>query len=190
MPKLWNDTIETHRHSVREATLDATAALVAERGLAAVTMSQIAKDTGIGRATLYKYFPDVEAILVAWHERMIGQHMERIHAAHQKSTGPLSALRVVLETYAHSMQSQRGHALAAHLHTLPHAKNAAGHLQQFVRQLMVEAVKAEAIRSDIPPDELTAFVLGAVSAAADRPSKKSAEHLVELALAGLASRPK
>jgi len=75
MPKLWDETIEAHRRAVRDATLDTAAALVAERGLRAVTMSQIAEETGIGRATLYKYFPDVEAILVAWHERHISAHL-------------------------------------------------------------------------------------------------------------------
>jgi hypothetical protein len=63
VPKLWNETIEAHRAAVREATLDTAAALVAEHGLRSVTMSQIAEQTGIGRATLYKYFPDVEAFL-------------------------------------------------------------------------------------------------------------------------------
>jgi AcrR family transcriptional regulator len=56
MPKLWNETIEAHRREVRDAILDNTAALVAEHGLLSVTMSQIAEETGIGRATLYKYF--------------------------------------------------------------------------------------------------------------------------------------
>src|SRR5439155_608112 len=42
VPKLWNETIEAHRRAVRDATLDTTAALVAEHGLASVTMSQIA----------------------------------------------------------------------------------------------------------------------------------------------------
>ena len=78
MPKLWTETIEEHRRAVRDAALDTTAALVAERGLAAVTMSQIAAATGIGRATLYKYFPDVEAILAAWHERQVAQHLGQL----------------------------------------------------------------------------------------------------------------
>ncbi|MDQ3153275.1 MAG: TetR/AcrR family transcriptional regulator, partial [Actinomycetota bacterium] len=57
MPKLWNETIEAHRRAVIDATLDTTWALVTEHGLLSVTMSQIAEKTGIGRATLYKYFP-------------------------------------------------------------------------------------------------------------------------------------
>ena len=76
MPKLWNETIDAHRRAVRDATLNTTAALVAEHGLLSVTMSQIAEQTGIGRATLYKYFPDVEAILFAWHERQVSGHLE------------------------------------------------------------------------------------------------------------------
>src|SRR6266705_2400829 len=78
VPKLWNETIESHRREVREAILDTTAALVFERGLRAVTMSQIAEQTGIGRATLYKYFPDVDTILVAWHERLVNAHLEQL----------------------------------------------------------------------------------------------------------------
>ena len=65
MPKLWAHTVETHRHEIREAIQDTTLALVAEQGLRSVTMSQIAELTGIGRATLYKYYSDVESILGA-----------------------------------------------------------------------------------------------------------------------------
>jgi Bacterial regulatory proteins, tetR family len=51
VPRLWDATIQgrvAHRAAV---PLDTTAALVAEHGLAAVTMSQIAAEAGIGRAT-------------------------------------------------------------------------------------------------------------------------------------------
>ena len=75
MPKLWNETIAAHRRDVRDAILDSAAALLGEHGLRSVTMSQIAVATGVGRATLYKYFPDIEAILVAWHERHVGCHL-------------------------------------------------------------------------------------------------------------------
>ena len=71
VPRLWTETIEAHRREVRDAILGATSRLVSEHGLLSVTMSQIAEDAGIGRATLYKYFSDVEAILLAWHERQV-----------------------------------------------------------------------------------------------------------------------
>jgi AcrR family transcriptional regulator len=78
-----------HRRSDRDATPDATAELVAEHGPAAVTMSRIATRTGIGRATLDKYFPDVGSILVAWHERQAARHLELLAEAGERGDGPI-----------------------------------------------------------------------------------------------------
>lgn len=44
---------------------EATFALLAERGLAGITMSAIATTAGIARQTLYNHFPDVDSILAA-----------------------------------------------------------------------------------------------------------------------------
>lgn len=44
----------------------------------AVSMSRIADETGIGRATLYKYFPDVETIMTTWHKRQVTQHLQQL----------------------------------------------------------------------------------------------------------------
>src|SRR5215472_19256541 len=96
VPKLWHETIDEHRRAVRDATLDTTAALVAERGLASVTMSQIAEQTGIGRATLYKYFPDVESILAAWHERHVAGHLDHLAQVRDKADGAAERLLAVL----------------------------------------------------------------------------------------------
>src|SRR5216684_6374194 len=97
MPKLWNETIEAHRREVRDATLDTTAALVVKHGLRSVTMSQIAEKTGIGRATLYKYFTDVEAILIAWHERQVTRHLQHLAEVRDRAGDPSDRLEAVLE---------------------------------------------------------------------------------------------
>jgi AcrR family transcriptional regulator len=99
MPKLWTDTVEEHRRAVRDAVLAATAKLVAEQGLTSVTMSGIAAETGIGRATLYKYFPDVETILTAWHERQVASHLQHL-AAVRDQAGSDDRLEAVLTAYA------------------------------------------------------------------------------------------
>src|SRR5262245_2309197 len=85
VPKLWRETIEAHRRDVRDAVIDATARLVTTEGPLAVTMSRIAEESGIGRATLYKYFPDVESILFAWHDRQIGEHLRRLADASESA---------------------------------------------------------------------------------------------------------
>src|SRR5918997_2762564 len=100
MPKLWTETIEAHRRAVRDAILETTAALVAAHGLRSVTMSQIAEQTGIGRATLYKYFPDVAAIVLAWHERQITGHLDYLAEVQDRAGDAGERLEAVLEAYA------------------------------------------------------------------------------------------
>ena len=80
MPKLWTDTVATHREEVRHAVLDAAGKLVTRQGLLAVSMSQVAAAAGIGRATLYKYFADVEEVLAAWHARQVSAHLAALAA--------------------------------------------------------------------------------------------------------------
>src|SRR5262249_36804031 len=124
VPKLWSETIEAHRREVGDAILDTTAALVSKHGLRAVTMSQIAEETGIGRATLYKYYPDVEAILVAWHERLISGHLEQLAALRTAPGDPVRRLEAVLWAYALIRHQHHGTELEALLHRGEHVARA------------------------------------------------------------------
>lgn len=185
VPKLWNDTIEAHRRAVRDATLDTTAALVTAHGLASVTMSRIAKETGIGRATLYKYFPDVQAILVAWHQRHVQRHLEDLAAARDATTGTSKQLDAVLHAYASMARQQPTSELAAILHHTDHVAHAQQHLQAFIGDLLAAGIKAGELRDDVPLDELTQYVLHALTAASTLPSDAAVHRLVEMTLDGL-----
>jgi len=188
VPKLWNDTIDAHRHHVRETILDTTAALVAEHGLLAVTMSQIAEQTGIGRATLYKYFPDVEAILHAWHERQINAHLEQLAQIRDQQSDPAQRLTAVLTAFAQIAQESRGHRdteLAALLHRDERVASAQHHLHGMITRLLAESVMVGQIRADINPAELATFCLHALTAAGNLPSKAAVRRLVEVTLTGL-----
>jgi AcrR family transcriptional regulator len=185
MPKLWNDTVEEHRRAVRNATLDTTAALVMEHGLASVTMSQIAEETGIGRATLYKYFPDVEAILFAWHERQIGSHLEHLAEVRDQAGGARERLKAVLEAYALMSHEHRDSELAALLHRGQHVVRAEVHLRDFIKKLVIEGAKSGELRDDVAPGELASYCLHALSAASSLPSKVAVRRLVSITMAGL-----
>lgn len=188
MPKLWNDTIEAHRREVRDAILEATAALVTGHGLAAVTMSQIAEDTGIGRATLYKYFPDVESILVAWHERHVGGHLEHLRQLATQTGNARGRLGGVLEAYALIMHHRHEPELSALLHREEHVARAERKLHEFIRDLLAEGAKAGEVRRDVAPDELARYCLHALTAAGGLSSKAAVQRLVAVTLAGLQPR--
>ncbi|WP_137994196.1 TetR/AcrR family transcriptional regulator [Streptomyces vilmorinianum] len=186
MPKLWNETIDAHRRAVRDATLETTAALVAEHGLASVTMSQIAKETGIGRATLYKYFPDVESILVAWHERHVGAHLERLAHVRDQADTPGERLAAVLHAYALITHKRpRGSEIAALVHRGEHLAPIQQHLTDLVRDLVTEAAETGDVRTDVSADELAAYCLHALAAAGGLPSEAAVHRLVEVTLSGL-----
>jgi AcrR family transcriptional regulator len=188
MPRLWNETIEEHRREVREAILDTTVALVADHGLLSVTMSRIAEETGIGRATLYKYFPDVEAILRAWHERQIKGHLGYLAEVRDEAGDAGEALAAVLEAYALITHESKGHRdteLAALLHRDEQVMIAERHLRNIIRDLLAEGAKTGHIRNDIHPDELASYCLHALTAASSLPSKAAVRRLVEVTLTGL-----
>jgi len=185
VPRLWNDTIDAHRRAVRDATIDTTAALVAKHGLRAVTMAQIAEETGIGRATLYKYFPDVESILLAWHERQIAAHLEQLAALVHQGGPAAKRLEAVLEAFALIQHQHRDNDLAALLHRGGHVAHAEQHLKGLLRGLIGEAAAAGDIRKDVPPDELATYCLHALTAAGRLASKPAVQRLVKVTLAGL-----
>ncbi len=188
VPKLWTETIETHRREVRDAILDTTAALVAEHGLLSVTMSQIAEETGIGRATLYKYFPDVEAILHAWHQRQIIGHLEYLGEVRDQAGDAGERLEAVLEAYALVSHASRGHHdtdFAAFLHRGEQVARAQHQVHDMIRDLLTEAAETGDVRDDVTPDELASYCVHALGGASRHRSKAAVRRLVTVTLAGL-----
>jgi AcrR family transcriptional regulator len=188
MPKLWTQTIEAHRREVRDAILDTTAALVGENGLRSVTMSQIAEDTGIGRATLYKYFPDVEAILHAWHERQINGHLGYLAEVRNQAADAEERLRAVLEAFALIAHESHGHhdtELAAFLHRDHLVPRAEQKLRHMIRELLTEAAASGNLRDDVAADELASYCMHALAAARSLPSKAAVRRLVAVTMTGL-----
>ncbi len=187
MPRLWNETIEAHRREVREAILDTTAALVAEHGLLSVTMSQIAEQTGIARATLYKYFSDVEEILVAWHERHVAGHLAHLAQLRDRAGSAAERLEAVLEAYALICYQRElhGEELGALLHRDEHVARARRQLIELIQGLLAKAAVAGDVRDDVAPDELASYCLHALTAASILPNEAAIRRLVSVTLAGL-----
>jgi AcrR family transcriptional regulator len=181
--------VETHRQEVREAILDATGSLVQSRGLLAVTMSDIAEATGIGRATLYKYFPDVEMILSAWHQRHVEAHLAELRAIQQRTADPVARLQAVLRRYAEICRKRRRHGdeeLAAVLHRSAKVRKLQRQLLDLISGLVAEAAASGAVRQDVPAEELASYCVHALAAAGNS-STMAIDRLLKLVWTGIAS---
>ena len=188
MPKLWSETIHEHRRTVQDAILDAAWALAAEHGPLAVTMSQIAAHAGIGRATLYKYFPDVEAVLVAGHERHVAAHLEQLRALRDRAGDPAQQLEAVLTAYAliSYHRSRHGTAeLSALVHRGEHVEGVQDALTELFAELLTAAARTGEVRDDVAPAELAVYCLHALGAAGSLSSEDAVRRLVALTLSGL-----
>lgn len=171
---------------MHDATLDAFAAQLAEHGLASVTMSQLAAAAGIGRATLYKYFPDVESVLVAWHERQITRHLHLLEQARDAADGPGARLEAVLSAFAQIQHAHQGSDLpVAMLHRGRHVTEARQQLHVLVSDLITACAASGDIRPGVPAGELASYCLHALSAAGGIPSRAAVRRLVAVTLAGL-----
>jgi AcrR family transcriptional regulator len=105
-------------------------------------------ETGIGRATLYKYFSDVGAILLAWHERHVTIHLAHLTEVRDQAGDTGERLAAVLGAYALIRHEHHDSELAALLHRGEHIARAQRQLTDLIRGMLTEAVESGDVRDD------------------------------------------
>jgi AcrR family transcriptional regulator len=184
------ESVETRRRDMREAILAATAAVVAEHGLPAVTMSRIAAQAGIAQSRLCRYFPDLDAVMRAWHDRQVTNHLGYLEDIGDQSGAVMQRLDAVLRAYAavvHQTHEHRTTDLGMSLHRDEDLGHARRHLRGVVRDLLAEGALGGDIRDDVTPDELADFCLRSLSSAGAHSSSVAVRHLVTATLCRLRS---
>ncbi|QYG94210.1 TetR/AcrR family transcriptional regulator [Iamia sp. SCSIO 61187] len=184
MPRVRTGTIAGHRREVRDAILDASARMVGAGGLHSVTMAGLAQEAGIGRATLYKYFAGVDEVLVAWHERLLEEHVRALRAEVEGQPDPAEQLVRGLRAYTELTAHEPSEAAGA-LHGRGHAQGSADEVESLFTDLIDAAARHGAVRDDVAPRELAVFCIGALGGARHLPSKAAARRLVATVLEGL-----
>lgn len=186
MPLLWHDSVDAHRHAVREAVLDAAGAISTETGPTSLTMSAVAERAGIGRGTLYRYFPDTRELLLAWHERQVRTHLEHLRhvSAHTADAG--EELHAVLEAYASLSAGHGSEHSAAALHTEAHMAGAYNELHTLLRDLLANGARRGQVRGDVDPSDLATYCVRALGSAAEIQSSDAPQIVTALVLSALA----
>ena len=186
--KLWEESIDGHRRAVRDAITEAAWDLAEEHGPLALTMSQVAKAAGIGRATLYKYFTDVESILIAHHAQHVEGHLLALEEL-RGGPGPVGPrLVAVVRAYASICFHRGRHASAdvsALVHRGPGVADAEHRLRDLFAELIAEAAAEALVRTDVSSEELAEYCLHALPAAGQAADLDQVERLVSVVLDGL-----
>jgi AcrR family transcriptional regulator len=187
MSKSWHETVGEHRRDVRTSIIHATWSLVHEKGPLAITMADVAERAGVVRATLYKHFPSVEAILVTAHADRVAEHLTRLETFVEGTPDARLALSGLIDRYA-EIAFQRARKGGPDLHGLlhkggEHEAQEAKLLDLFAR--VIGAAQASgAARSDADASELAAYCVAALAAAGSLP-RSSLPGLTQTVLAGL-----
>src|SRR5205823_5052636 len=126
-----------------------------------------------------------EAILVAWHDRHVTGHLERLAELRDRAGDPAERLEAVLEAYALIQHERHATELKALLHRDEHVAGAQRRLTELIRGLLMEGIEAHHVRDDVAPEELAIYCLHALGAASSLPSKAAVRRLVAVTLAGL-----
>jgi AcrR family transcriptional regulator len=94
---LWHGSLSAHRAQQAEHIAHAAIEVISREGIAGLTMSAVAEEAGISRQTLYKYYPDVDALLLglaSMSEDADAHLAERVAA----EPNPIAGLRVFVTT--------------------------------------------------------------------------------------------
>lgn len=188
MHKRWVESVGTRGRDVREVILDATAAVVAEYGLDAVTMPAIARKAGMAQARLCGYFSDLDAIMRAWHDRQVTNHLAYLEDVTGQSGPVMRRLDAVLRAYAAIVDQTHGHHVTergASLHRDERLVHARRHLHELIRALIAEGAASGDLRDDITPDDLAERCLHNLSTAGGHPATATVRNVVAETLAGL-----
>jgi Transcriptional regulator len=190
------DAAPNWRQKRREAILAAASVLFAQRSYADVQMDEVAKQAGVGKATLYRYFPSKEDLYLESLGRALDELDGRLAAPppaaapREQLTAMVSALIDILAEQLptlkllggdHSNLAEQGRRLlrrrsariAASLRTVLEAGISAGDFRE--------------MDTDITPIVIIGMVRGGIMGAGDRPRDKLERAILDMVLAGTAN---
>jgi AcrR family transcriptional regulator len=197
-PSTWATTVSEHKQRARAAIVEAALGLVAEHGLSAVTMSEIARATGMTRKTLYSYFPDVESVLVDHLEAEVARLREELAAPAAEPLARLARfLHQALATWSESPARPALSDLEAALkpENLARVREIVGGLRDDLHALLRDGAAAGQVRDDLDLDLAADVLLGVLKGArehllrGERPVAEVAEQLERLVVGSVRPAP-
>ena len=165
----------------RARLLEAARAAFAS-GRDAVTLEQIARDSGVGIGTLYRHFPTREALVEALYRKELGDlcaSIDPLLAAYP----PDRALRAWMDGFADYVAAKREMAdalravFATGAVTVSHARE---ELAAAVSAVLTTDVATRTLRDDVRPEDIVALIVGSFTATSLAGGREQLERMFDL----------
>ncbi len=180
-----NDLLRTDAKRNREAILDAARELFADS--TDVPMCEIARRAGVGQATLYRNFPDRNALVA----EILGEHVDRMARLAAECADDPNAFFVLLRRLVEGVVDlyALGELARQDTNVDSQIELARQRIGEFIKQPLNEAKAAGTLRRDASIEDVflvLAMVRGAMVRATSAAARAAAAHRVlTLALDGL-----
>jgi AcrR family transcriptional regulator len=153
------------------------------------SLDDIAKDAGVGPGTLYRHFPNRDALI----EAVYRTEVEKLAAAERKfaeTMSPVEALRAWMLLFIDYIAAK--HIIAPALNSIVGGpsklyESSRSQIQGAIDSLVKRAIKSGDIRKDLEPFDLLRALIGVSNVASTPDWQQSAQRLVDILISG--SRP-
>ena len=166
----WEQARLNHRAQQGEAIAGAALSLLLEHGASGLTMAAIAESADISRQTLYRYYPDVDAVLVGV-ATLIAAHDDQLEIEVQRQSDPSEQLDVLVRIVAGSGEHHNRESTALLATLPPKARAILTQHEDRVTHVLVNVLQTGisegAFRTDLDPAVDAPLILGLANAASD-----------------------
>ena len=172
MPRISAATNAAQRENTKRAILESFGQLLYSRGLPGLTMTDVAKNAGIGRTAVYNYFADMGDLLVAYALDETERFLHELHEGITGVTNPIDQLAVYIRLQIEDLARRHlppGPAMRSMLSPESYARlgKHVSELQMVLANILSDAITEKYIpENDIR--ELAMLVHGSLSSSAGR----------------------
>lgn len=169
--------LDENNTSAADRIVRAALALIEERGLAAVTISEVAKRAGVARQTVYNHFDDVDAIVLAILGRRDTMDSSHVDALLDTAETPTEKLELYVR-HAIAAREIMGDAAALRQSLSPEARRQIDSHRDATAGTLAEIIAAGvgdgSFRQDLDPELNASLITGLLSGVGDRPRGSAA----------------
>lgn len=172
MPRISAATNAAQRENTKRAILDSFGEILYTRGLPSLTMTDVAKNAGIGRTAVYNYFADMGELLVAYALDETERFLNELRVGLEGIENPIDQLAIYIRLQINDLARRHlppGPAMRSMLSPESYAKlgKHVHELQMVLAHILSAAIAENYIpKNDIR--ELAMLVHGSLSSSAGR----------------------